>query len=480
MAGTRSMRGDSGADAARHVPAPPFFCSLNPASINRVVGPAPGPGFVPRPAHGPAPFSPVAITSIKGFRDVLPSEAARRREIVDAARRVLESYGYGEVELPLLEKGELFSRSVGSTSDIVEKEMYAFEDRDGATIALRPEGTASLVRAFLEAGLARAQPISRLWYGGPMFRRERPQKGRYRQFSQIGAEFLGREDAAADAETLCLVADICAAVGVRGMRIQVNSLGDAACRPAYRQMLAVFGRSKLASLCEDCRARLDRNPMRLLDCKVEGCRTAMEAAPLMVDHLCDDCRSHHTEVLRLVEAAGVTVEADPRMVRGLDYYCRTAFEITGEGQGAQNAIGGGGRYDGLVQSLGGPDLPGVGFAFGVERLQMASGDVEARDVSPLVLLAPMGDQAGAQALALARRLRQTGCRIDLESPHRRLKAQMKQADKVGARFVVILGEAELETGRATVRDLKAQKDHPSLFALTDEAEAIVATLGNLN
>lgn len=418
----------------------------------------------------------MAIVSIKGFRDVLPAESARRRAMVDAARRVLEAYGYGEMELPLLEKVELFKRSVGDTSDIVEKEMYAFDDRDGAVIALRPEGTASLVRAYLEAGLARATPVARLWYSGPMFRRERPQKGRYRQFSQIGAEFLGREDAAADAETLCLVADICAAVGVRGMRIQLNSLGDAACRPAYRQALADFGRARAERLCDDCRSRLDRNPLRLLDCKVEGCRTAMEDAPLMIDHLCEGCRTHHEQVLGLLAAAGVPVEANPRMVRGLDYYVRTAFEITGEGQGAQDAIGGGGRYDGLVSNLGGPDLPGIGFAFGLERLQLASGSQEQEIPGPLALLAPMGDAAGAAALALARRLRQTGCRIDVESPHRRLKAQMKQADKVGARFVVILGEAELESGRATVRDLKAQKDHASLFGLDDEAGAILEAL----
>lgn len=418
----------------------------------------------------------MAILSIKGFRDVLPAESARRRAMIDAARGVLESYGFGEMELPLLEKVELFKRSVGDTSDIVEKEMYAFEDRDGAVLALRPEGTASLVRAYLEAGLARAQPVARLWYSGPMFRRERPQRGRYRQFSQIGAEFLGREDAAVDAEALCLVADICAAVGVRGMRIQLNSLGDAACRPDYRQNLADFGRARLDRLCDDCRSRVDRNPLRLLDCKIESCQVAMEDAPLMVDHLCDGCRNHHAEVLRLLAAAGVAVEANPRMVRGLDYYVRTAFEITAEGQGAQDAIGGGGRYDGLVSILGGPDLPGIGFAFGLERLQMASGGQDEAAAGPLALIAPMGDAAGSAGLALARRLRQTGCRIDLESPHRRLKAQMKQADKIGARFVVILGDAELESGRATVRDLKAQKDHPSLFGLQDEAGAIIEAL----
>jgi histidyl-tRNA synthetase len=418
----------------------------------------------------------VPISSIKGFRDVLPAEAARRRDIVDSARRVLEAYGYGEVELPLLEKVELFSRSVGAATDIVEKEMYAFEDRDGATIALRPEGTASLVRAYLEAGLARAQPVARLWYGGAMFRRERPQKGRYRQFSQIGAEFLGREDPAADAETLCLVAAICEAVGVRGMRIQVNSLGDATCRPAYRELVAAYGRSVIDRLCDDCKARLERNPLRLLDCKNEGCRAAMLGAPIMRDHLCAPCKAHHHAMWTLAAAAGLKLEFNPHIVRGLDYYVRTAFEVTAEGQGAQDAIGGGGRYDGLVEALGGPNLPGIGFAFGVERLQLASGTDGDSQPAPLAMIAPIGDAAAAPALDLARRLRQTGCRIDLESPHRRLKAQMKQADKIGARFVVIVGDAEVESGRATVRDLKAQKDYPALFGFDDTAEAILVAL----
>jgi len=473
----------------------------------------------------------MAITSIKGFRDVLPAEAARRRRLVEKIRDVLESYGYGEMELPLLEKGELFQRSVGATSDIVEKEMYAFEDRDGALVALRPEGTASLVRAYLEAGLARALPVARLWYTGPMFRRERPQKGRYRQFSQLGAEFLGRDDPAADAETLCLVADVCAAAGVPEARIQVNSLGDAACRPAYREELAAFGRAVAADLCDDCRARLDRNPLRLLDCKNEGCRTAMAGAPMMIDRLCQPCREHHDEVLRLAAAAGVALEAEPRMVRGLDYYCRTAFEIVAGGLGSQDAIGGGGRYDGLVEALGGPAVPGVGFAFGLERLDLAAIAAQAEAASaasasaaaaagstlaaqagtsvatasppaaaaspppaqagtaapttpletdsgppPLALLAPIGDAAAPAALALARRLRQTGSRIDIESPRRRLKAQMKQADKVGARFVVILGDAELESGRATVRDLHARNDLPALFGLDEDAAVIVERL----
>jgi len=428
------------------------------------------------------------VTSIKGFRDVLPAEAARRRAIVDAARTALEPYGYAEIELPLVEKGELFQRSVGATSDIVEKEMYSFEDRDGTLIALRPEGTASAVRAYIENGLTRSLPVGRLWYSGPMFRRERPQKGRYRQFSQIGAEFFGRDDAAADAETLCLVADICAAVGVRGTRIDLNSLGDATCRPAYREALSRYGSAHAADLCADCRARLERNPLRLLDCKNEGCKAAMQAAPLMIDHLCDPCRAHHDEVLRLLGAAAVEVSANPRMVRGLDYYCRTAFEVVAGGLGAQDAVGGGGRYDGLVAALGGPEMAGIGFAFGLERLDLASRQPQSAQDGPTqdakdeaagrveILLAPIGEVAAGPALALARRLRQTGCRIEVESPGRRLKAQMKHADKIGARFVVIVGDAEIATGRATVRDMRAQRDHASAFGLNDAAGEIVTTL----
>ncbi|MFQ5351530.1 MAG: histidine--tRNA ligase, partial [Candidatus Binatia bacterium] len=245
------------------------------------------------------------VTSVKGFRDVLPPEATRRRQLLRVSAALLEAYGFREMELPLLEKVELFRRSVGADSDIVEKEMYCFEDKDGSWLALRPEGTASLVRAYIESGMTRSHPEAKLYYLGPMFRRERPQKGRYRQFSQIGAECLGRNDAAADAETITLVADICEAAGMQDYRIEINSLGDSACRPAYRKALGAFARERVAKLCTDCRSRLERNPLRLLDCKSEACREAMADAPMMVDHLCDDCRMHHRRVLDLVSAQGL-------------------------------------------------------------------------------------------------------------------------------------------------------------------------------
>ena len=419
------------------------------------------------------------VQSVKGFRDLLPEQTRGRRAIIEAAHGVLESYGYGEIELPILEKVELFARSVGSSSDIVEKEMYAFADRDReqTPVALRPEGTASVVRAYIETGMVRSHPEARLYYGGPMFRRERPQKGRYRQFHQIGAELFGRSDPGADAETLCLVADICLAVGVVGARIEINSLGDAACRPAYRESLHAYGKARIDQLCPDCRTRLERNPLRLLDCKQEGCKTAMAEAPLMIDALCDDCRQHHARVLEQVDAAGVAVAANPRMVRGLDYYCRTAFEIVAEGLGSQDAVGGGGRYDGLVEALGGPAVAGIGFAFGIERLEMAAAqDASALTVDADFFVAPVGDAAAATGLAVARRLRATGARVELESAARRLKVQMKRADKSGARYVVLLGEDELAAGRATVRDMRAKVDYPGLFALDAAGAAMVAAI----
>jgi len=424
------------------------------------------------------------VTAVKGFRDVLPAEARHRRRILDAVERVLESYGYAEIELPLLERGELFSRSVGVTSDIVEKEMYAFEDRDGTLVALRPEGTASVVRAYLEAGLSRSEPVARLYYQGPMFRRERPQKGRYRQFTQIGAELLGREDPEADAETLCLVEDLCRAAGIGKVTIEVNSLGDAICRPRYRDLLAAFGRALGTRLCEDCRSRLDRNPLRILDCKNDACRAATADAPLMMDHLCEPCRRHNDRVIELTTAAGVALGENRRMVRGLDYYCRTAFEISAGGLGAQAAVGGGGRYDGLVAELGGPETPGIGFAFGLERMVMAAESAAAGAITegegaatgPDFFIAPISETAAATALAIARRLRGVSRVVELGASDRKLKAQLKLADRAGAHWVVILGDDELARGRAGVRDLRRRRDYADCVDLAAAGSEIVGAV----
>jgi histidyl-tRNA synthetase len=288
---------------------------------------------------------------------------------------------------------------------------------------------------------------------------------------------LGREDPEADAEVLCLVDDICRAAGLGAVTIEVNSLGDATCRPGYRERLAAFGRALGNKLCEECRARLERNPLRILDCKNEACRAATVDAPTMMDHLCEPCRSHHAEVVALSAAAGVELKENRRMVRGLDYYCRTAFEVSAGGLGAQAAVGGGGRYDGLVAELGGPEVPGIGFAFGIERMVMAAeaaGSVAAESAAKVdFFIAPIGGEAARIALALARRLRGAERVVELGASDRKLKAQLKLADRAGARWVIIVGEEELARGRAGVRDLSARRDYADCVDLAASGGAIV-------
>jgi len=298
-----------------------------------------------------------------------------------------------------------------------------------------------------------------------MFRRERPQKGRLRQFSQIGVEVLGRDDPASDAEVLLLLYDLLAAFAIEGAEVLVNSLGCHNCRPGYREALVAWGRAHFAELCADCQRRIDHNPLRLLDCKQPGCRAIRDSAPRMIDAQCEDCRAHFDRVLELLAAEGARPRLDPYMVRGLDYYCRTAFEVTAPGLGSQNAIGGGGRYDGLVRDLGGPDVAGVGFALGMERLVLALGERAEDDDRPEFLLAPLGSAAETAAFRLAHRLRRDGVRAEVGSGKKSLKSQMRQADKLGVRWVLILGEDELAAEAATVRDMEARRDHPRALSL---------------
>ena len=415
------------------------------------------------------------LAGVKGFHDIVPPESERFTALEDRLRGVLRSYNYDEIRVPLAERTELFARSLGETTDIVEKEMYTFDDRDGTSLTLRPEGTASVVRAAIEAGLAQRERVTKLYYVGPMFRRERPQKGRSRQFHQVGAELIGRDDPLADAETVALFADCLAAAGVPDARIVLNSLGDAVCRPAYREALAAYGKAHEAELCANCRQRLARNPLRLLDCKEESCRRVMVGAPRVGDHLCDACRAHFAEVKRLLAAAGVAFTEDPRLVRGLDYYVRTAFEATAGNLGAQNAVGGGGRYDGLVEALGGPPLAGVGFALGTERLLLAAG-AAAVAARPYVCVIPLTEGATAAALNVARSLRRASARVELESAGRSVKSAMRRADKLGARFTILLGDDELAAGRATVRDMGAQRDHRLALPLDAAGDALLECL----
>lgn len=405
----------------------------------------------------------MSISAVKGFRDALPEAARWLTRVESAAISVLERYGFAEIRLPIVERTELFARSIGETTDIVEKEMYTFPDRDGTLLTLRPEGTAPLVRAYVEHHLDQRDAVGRFYYLGAMFRHERPQKGRHRQFYQVGAELIGREDPLSDAELLLCAWDVLQEIGVRDARLLLGSLGDARCRPAYRDLLRAFGEAHRAELCENCNRRLEKNPLRILDCKEPGCRAATGDAPRLLDHLCTPCREHFARVRELLDAEGVPYEVDPRLVRGLDYYVRTTFELTAPGLGAQAAVGAGGRYDGLVAQLGGPQVSGIGFAFGVDRLVLAlqaslgesaaAGDVAAPELVVLALGAP----AELEALRVARRLRGAGLRVELDGG-RSLKSLMRRADKLKAPRVMILGEEEVARRRATLRDMEAKQD----------------------
>jgi histidyl-tRNA synthetase len=380
------------------------------------------------------------------------AQALSLAAVEDCARKVVERHNVGEIRIPALERLELFQHSSGETSDVVEKQMYAFVDRDEAetTLALRPEGTPGVVRAYIEAGMDRSDPEQRFYYVGPMFRRERPQKGRFRQFSQFGVEIFGRADAATDAELMMMVDELRRELGLE-LNFEINSLGDAECRPRFRQAVLEYGRAHFSELCEDCRNRLERNPLRLLDCKIDV-RLA-EAAPKSEDFLCDNCRAHFATVRELLTDAGVPHAVNPRLVRGLDYYTRTTFEVISTAVGAQSAVAAGGRYDGLVEALGGAAVAGTGFAIGVDRLALAL-DAARFDSRADAALAALGDAAMRRGMALAAEMRAAGLRVELLSPGRGLKALLRRADKIGARYAVIIGDNELAHGSAMLRDLK--------------------------
>jgi histidyl-tRNA synthetase len=421
------------------------------------------------------------IASVKGFHDVLPGDSARWAWLETRARDLFARYHFAEIRIPIVERTELFARSIGDTTDIVEKEMYSFVDRDGTSLTLRPEGTAGVVRAYVEHALWQKEPVSKLFYFGPMFRRERPQKGRLRQFHQMGAEVLGRDDPAIDAEVLMLLHDLLLACEIRHFTIELNSLGDANCRPAYREAVRAYGETHRSQLCDNCQRRLERNPLRLLDCKVPTCAALMAEAPVMEAFWCNSCREHFAAVRQALDHARIPYVLAPRIVRGLDYYVRTAFEVKAEGLGAQNAVGGGGRYDGLVKSLDGPDVPGIGFALGVERMLLALGMAvdEQLALAPEIFLAPLGAESEAHVLVLAHRWRNEGLKVELGAAARSLKSQMRQADKSGAPFVLIVGEAELESRAATVRDMLRKRDYPRAVAFDWSAGQVRQYLASL-
>ncbi len=395
----------------------------------------------------------------KGTSDMLPTAARTWEHMLRAAQDLFSRYGYEPIYTPLFEHTDVFVRGIGEATDIVGKEMYTFADKGGRSITLRPEGTASVVRAALEHGMTSNGQGAKLYYAGPMFRYERPQAGRMRQFWQIGVEALGMAEPTIDAEVIAALMEFFAVVGIpRGrMRLLLNSMGDDTCRPAYREKVAAHIREHAATLCEECVRRAETNPLRAFDCKNPGCRESMATAPLLRDELCDDCAAHYSAVKKTLDALGITYEEDASLVRGLDYYTRTVFEVQAEGLGSQNAIGGGGRYDRLMETFGGPPTPGLGFAIGFERTVLA---LKACDVAPPservvdVFVARSGDWAsGSPAFAIAQSLRSAGIAADMDHQGRSGKAQMKLADRAGARYAVIVHPSEWERRHVVVRDM---------------------------
>ncbi|MGH7726219.1 MAG: histidine--tRNA ligase [Candidatus Eiseniibacteriota bacterium] len=392
----------------------------------------------------------------RGTQDVLPDRVEGWQALEDRARAISTRHGYKEIRTPLFEATELFLRGVGETTDIVTKEMYTFADRKGRSLTLRPENTAGVMRALVEHGLVQPGRIHRLWYVGPMFRYDRPQAGRYRQFYQWGAECVGTASPNADVEIILLLVDYLASFGLADTEVLLNSVGHPGCRPAYQEKLRAYLKPHLDTMCPDCKVRFEKNPLRVLDCKIPHDRAIAEGIPSILDSLCAECRAHFDAVQQGLAELGVKFTLDPRLVRGLDYYTRTAFEVHDQNRSAQSALGGGGRYDGLIEDVGGPSTPGVGFSAGIERILSAletQGRVP-KSASRLLYLARVGGaDVERAALALARSLRtEHEVSYDYESG-KGLKHQLERADKLSARFALILGEDELAAGEVTVKDL---------------------------
>ncbi|MEV0373468.1 histidine--tRNA ligase [Streptomyces sp. NPDC050636] len=407
----------------------------------------------------------------KGTYDLLPPNSATYLAVREAISAPLRNSGYGYIETPGFESVELFARGVGESTDIVTKEMYAFETKGGDRLALRPEGTASVLRAALEANLHKGGNLPvKLWYSGSYYRYERPQKGRYRHFSQVGAEAIGAEDPALDAELIILADQAYRSLGLRDFRILLNSLGDTACRPVYRAALQDFLRG--LELDEDTRRRIDINPLRVLDDKRESVQEQLIGAPMLRDYLCEECKAYHEQVRELLTAAGVAFEDDAKLVRGLDYYTRTTFEFVHDGLGSQSAVGGGGRYDGLSEMIGGPELPSVGWALGVDRTVLA---LEAEGITldipaaTSVYAVPLGEEARRVLFGTVTALRRAGVATDFAYGGKGLKNAMKSANRSGARLALVAGERDLAEGLVQVKDLESGEQTPvALDAVVEE------------
>lgn len=418
------------------------------------------------------------VQLIKGFKDILPEEAGVWRHIERTAAGIFSDFGFAEIRPPVMEKAALFQKSIGEDTDIVEKEMYTFADRTGDMITLRPEATASVVRAYIQHKLYAENQVCKLYTIGPMFRRERPQKGRYRQFHQINAEAMGISAPFMDAQLILMLMTLFDRLSITDAQMHLNSLGCRDCRPDFKSALIGFLESRKPELCTDCVRRMDRNPLRVLDCKVEGCRKATADAPAMTDYLCNDCRDHFNAVTALLDELGLVYEIDKRMVRGLDYYTRTTFEVQTGKLGAQSAIAGGGRYDDLIKMLGGPDQPAVGFAIGFERLAeiVAQEGMVPADTGVDLFIAALGEKSREKAFGWMCELNRAGRRVEMAFENRSLKSQMKLADRLHAAHTLIVGDEELATGQAQLRNMDT-KDQQEI-AISNLAETMKQMLNN--
>ena len=415
------------------------------------------------------------IRGIKGIKDITPDEMPKWGVVERTAHALAHAFGFHEIRIPVFERTDLFVHSIGGTTDIVEKEMYTFPDKDGTSLTLRPEGTAGVVRAFIERGLKTYEPSRKLYYIGQMFRHERPQAGRLRQFHQFGVEFVGSSDPSADVEVITLLWRYFSALRLPGLSLEVNSLGVLTDRQAYKKDLVSFLKTKSDVLCDNCRRRLDTNPLRALDCKVPRCREATKEAPYLTDFLSPSSKDHFDRVLQGLQALAIPYSINPRLVRGLDYYSMTTFEVSCSALGAQNAIGAGGRYDGLFETLGGTPTPAVGFAIGLDRVVLALPESILQAPEPWVFLAAFGEKGKPAGLSLLDSLRSSQVKADTDYNASTLKTLLRSADRLGAPYVVILGDDEVTKNEVILRNMATKEQE--IFALDAASSAILSRLG---
>jgi len=416
------------------------------------------------------------IQAIRGVKDIMPDEIEKWRWVENKANQVFTRYGFKEIRLPIFEKTKLFSRGIGETTDIVEKEMYTFEDRGGEKVTLRPEGTASVVRAFIEHKMYTKQTVQKYYYLGPMFRYERPQAGRFRQFYQIGVEAMGSHNPSIDAEVMIMLMEFFTVLGLNQIELQINSLGCNKCRPEYRETLKKSITNHLADLCENCNKRYQKNPLRVLDCKVERDIEIASGLPKITDHICNECKCHFEKVQTLLRETQIPYNINPSLVRGLDYYTHTAFEVTSRDLGAQNAISGGGRYNTLVEEFEGPPTPCFGFALGLERLisLVPFDKMESIETNPDVFVVSLGEEAKLKVFSLVHQLRSGGISVERDYNEGSIKSQMRKANRSASSFALIIGENEIKSGTYQLKNMKdGKQSNITAESCVEEIKALI-------